>query len=198
MVTVPTAADFLQILDNFLPTGQAWPRQSNSVQTALLMAFSDAQALVAGREANLLIDAFPATTVELLPEWEASLGLPDPCLGPNPTLAQRQQAVVARLVANGGQSIPYFEQFSANLGYPDTTFTEFAPWRCGDRCGLPLYGVPWVYALQVNSPSLQIHYFRTGINVAGDPLAWWDNNALICELKRVAPAHVYLIFAFAP
>ncbi|WP_197520275.1 putative phage tail protein, partial [Paraburkholderia tropica] len=44
----------------------------------------------------LLIDSFPPTAYELLPEWESTLGLPDPCAGEAPTIPQRQAQVLAR------------------------------------------------------------------------------------------------------
>jgi uncharacterized protein YmfQ (DUF2313 family) len=58
------------------------------------------------RAGQLIPDAFPCSTVELLPEWEATLGLPDPCVQPPlTTLQQRQAAVCAKLVARG---VPFF------------------------------------------------------------------------------------------
>ena len=86
------------------------------------------------RSRNLVVDAFPATTVELLPEWENTLGLPDPCAGPSPTLGQRIAQVVARLTDSGGQSVAYFVELARRLGY-DITVTQYAPSRFGRRFG---------------------------------------------------------------
>lgn len=195
-MTCFSADDFLQLLQNLFPPGIAFPRAPDTVQTDFLKALSDVQGATAERQCNLLVDAFPATTVELLPEWEASLGLPDPCWGPDVTLEQRQAAVLARLLADGGQSIPYFIQFCTNLGFPGTTFKEFNAFRCGMYVGQPLYGIDWNYALQVNNPTLKAYYFQTGIDTTGTPLSWWTDSALICELRRVLPGHVVVIFNF--
>ena len=71
-------ADFLAALQAYLPTGPAWPRDPDTIVTQILSGIARAQARLHARENQLLIDLFPATTVELLPEWEASVGLPDP------------------------------------------------------------------------------------------------------------------------
>lgn len=188
--------DYLILLQNLLPEGPAFPRDPSSVQTALLSALAQAQSDNQAIEANLLIDAFPSTTVQLLPEWEESLGLPDPCLGDNPTLQQRQNSVVTRIIAAGGQSIPYLESVCASLGYPGITFTEFTPYTVGMPVGGPIYGTAWAYALQINNYEFPVEYFLVGRDTAGEPLATWGNSVLVCELRRVAPAHVVLIFAY--
>jgi uncharacterized protein YmfQ (DUF2313 family) len=51
----------------------------------VLSGFTPAFERLTARANNLLIDAFPGSTYELLPEWEATLGLPDPCAGEAPT-----------------------------------------------------------------------------------------------------------------
>jgi uncharacterized protein YmfQ (DUF2313 family) len=138
---------------------------------------------------------FPATTVQLLPEWQLSLGLPDPCAGSDPTLQQEQQQILARFIAGGGQSADYYIQFAATLGYT-ITITEFAPFRAGiNAAGQPVNGEAWAWAWEINGPTIQLEYFTVGSSSVGMPLASAvGGNALECELSRLSPAHTVLIF----
>ncbi|MBW9336188.1 DUF2313 domain-containing protein [Herbaspirillum sp. RU 5E] len=191
-----TKQDFLNALQGLLPSGLVWPREQGSVLADTLSGLAPTFVRHAARAANLLIDANPATTVELLPEWEATLGLPDPCAGGSPTLQQRRQQVVARFANSGGQSIPYFINFAFDLGYTVQT-KEFAPFRCGQSCaGDPVGGEEWSYTWAVIAPVVSPVYFRTGQSTAGEPLAAWQNTVLECELKRIKPAHTLLQFIY--
>ncbi len=187
--------DYLEALQNLLPQGAAWPRDPDSVMTATLQGFADSQSTTQGREANLLIDAFPSTTVELITEWEQSLG-PDPCLGLAPTLQQRQLSIVARLIGGGGQNIAYLESVAAALGFPGVTISEYAAYRCGMDFGLPMYSEAWAYALLIQNFVFPIQYFKFGANTCGEPFAVWGTSVLICELRRLMPGHMILLFQF--
>jgi uncharacterized protein YmfQ (DUF2313 family) len=175
-------ADFLAGMQALLPTGPAWPRDPDAVVTQVLAALVPLYTANAAAASGLLADAFPVSPVNLLPEWQATLGLPDPCAGQNPTLQAEQEQVATRFVATGGQSIPYFVSVAATLGFP-ITITQFRPFRFGDSFGQLLYGEPWAFAWQVNAPPL-------GNGSSG-------NNVLVCELQRIAPAHTVPIFQFA-
>jgi uncharacterized protein YmfQ (DUF2313 family) len=145
---------------------------------------------------ELLVDAFPATVGPLLPEWESSLGLPDPCTGQLPSSEQRRARVLARFVASGGQSAAYFVGYAAALGYR-VTVTNFAPFRCGaSACGHPLGGPAWAHTWRITAPITTITPFRCGASAAGDPLASWGNALLECELSPLAPAHGIVQFAY--
>src|SRR5262249_58307300 len=104
-----TEDDFLQSLQNYLPPGPAWSRDASAVLgTAFLRGVALGYARAHGRQRYLLTDAFPATTDELLPEWEATCGLPDPCLGDDPLPSARRRQLLARLTDPGGQSIQHY------------------------------------------------------------------------------------------
>lgn len=187
--------DFLGALQALLPRGPIWPRDQDAVQTQTLRSLAPTFTRLVARAAHLLDDAFPVQPVELLPEWEATLGLPDPCAGPSPTLQVRQQQVAARFAAGGGQSIPYITQFAASLGYA-ITITEFTTWKFGMAFGQPLQAEAWAHAWQVNAPGFTLRQFSFGRDAFGDPFAAWDNNVLQCELQRIAPAHTMVIFSY--
>ncbi len=116
-------------LDKFLaalPNGPAWNKEPGSAMYQALASLMGTYVRVAEAAGNMIVDSFPATTVNLLNEWQWSTGLPDPCLGQAPTLLQEQGQIVARLISNGGQSLAYFESLVNALGY-QCSITTFRP-----------------------------------------------------------------------
>ena len=188
-------ADFLAAFQALFPTGPVWPRDADAAQTQTLLSLVKGYTRQAARAANLLVDAFPVAPVELLPEWELTLGLPDPCAGPAPSLEIAQQQVAARFIGAGGQSVAYYTAVAAALGYA-ITITQYTAYTVGMPVGLGLTGTAWANAWTVNAPSFSIQSFRVGHNAAGDPLASWGNTVLQCELQRLAPAHTVLLFKY--
>jgi len=179
------------------PAGTAWPQDPDATQTAVETALARTPARLDARATYLLTDAFPADAYELLPEWEATLGLPDPCAGPAPTIQQRQAQVLARLTATGGQSIPYFIAFAAALGF-EVTVTEYAVARADFMLADdPVNGDAWAYAWTINAPAGATFEFAADISAADEPLAAWGNAVLECEIARYAPAETVPLFAYA-
>ncbi len=212
-------SDIAGAMRRLLPRGRAWPRDNDSTQWEVLQGLAPTYQRLAARDVNLLTDSFPLTTVELLPEWEASLGLPDPCAGPSPTIQQRRAQVVARFAGNGGQAAAYFIEYAANLGYT-IGVQNFAPFRVGFNCaGQPLYGeaptnyfragigragdplafwgYSWAYVWAITAPLNQEVFFRTGVSAVGEPLATWGNAVLECEMNAIKPAHMILLFEYS-
>lgn len=190
------ASDFLSATQALMPRGRAWPKDPTSVQALVMAGLAPTWVRHTQSNNNLLVDAFPATAVQLLPEWESALGLPDPCAGESPTLSGRQAQVVARLTNSGGQSVPYFTVYAAALGYT-VTVTEYTPFRMGQqRMGCQLGTQDWAFTWQINAPAQTITYFRMGQSYMGESLASWGNAVLECELTALKPAHTILNFAY--
>lgn len=189
------AGDFLQAFMSLLPRGRVWSRDASSVQSRALLGMVMVYEYSTARANQLLVDAFPGSTYELLPEWELTLGLPDPCAGPAPTIQARRAQVVARLIATGGQSIPYFTGLAKSLGY-EVTIRQFMPSRFGKRFGTPFGGASWAHAWQVEAPSFSVQRLHFGDSFGG-PFSYWTNNVLQCELLAAKPAHTVLNFSYS-
>ncbi|MDR5857247.1 DUF2313 domain-containing protein [Caballeronia sp. LZ062] len=191
------AADFLSAMQALLPRGRVWPRDPDTVQAKVLSGLAPSYERQTARANYLLVDAFPPTTYELLPEWEATLGLPDPCAGTAPTIPARRAQVIARLTALGGASIPQLTAFAASLGYT-VTITQYTQARAGMlKAGQPVNGYDWNFAWKITAPLNTIVRAVAGGMAAGDPLASWGNKVLECEIRAVMPAHTIPIFAYA-
>lgn len=192
-----TSSDYLVQLQALLPQGPAWPREVDAALTQLLAAWAEELARVDGRAADLVEEADPRTTAELLADWERVAGLPDPCvaaLAGTQTTAQRRAALVAKLTTIGGQCAAYYIALAASLGYT-ISVTEFDLHDVEDNVEYPLTGTPWQFAWQVNAAEDTIGVLAVTDTVE-DPLAWWGNELLECVISRLKPAHTHVLFAY--
>ncbi|GAN91777.1 bacteriophage tail protein [Gluconobacter frateurii M-2] len=188
------SGDFQAALLRLLPTGPIWSRSFGSLPSILTKIWGATFARNSSRAAQLLVEAFPSSTTELLTEWESTLGLPDPCAGLSPTIEQRRTQLVARLTDGGGSSPQYYIQFATALGF-DISITEFAPGRFGRKFGRKFGGRDWAYAWQVNIPAFTIYHRRFG-DPFGEPFANWGATVIQCELLSRKPAHTILTFNY--
>jgi uncharacterized protein YmfQ (DUF2313 family) len=174
-----TLTDYKNQLIALLPGGLIWPVVGVvSVFTALLEVFASEQQKLEFAYNNLINNLMPDTTVELVAEWEAVAGLPNPCTGPLTTLQERVNAIIARLSIVGGLS----EQFYIDLAM-----------RFGFAITITILGAN---QMQVNAPVLTATYFRAGVSRAGDPVATSGNALLQCVINKTKPAHVAVTYNF--
>lgn len=189
---------YLQQLQQLLPSGSAWPRDVGSALTKLLSAIAEEMARIDGRALQLIDEADPRTTVDMLGDWERVAGLPDNCSG---LLADSQQGrrneLVSKLVGRGGQSRAYFIELAKAFGF-DITIEEFRPFRAGSRAGDPLSNGDWRFTWRVRAPAVTVRRFRAGQSAAGELLASWGNAGLECRIRKFAPSHTGVLFAYGP
>ena len=188
------AQTYLQALQQLLPPGAVWPREDGAVLTGLLGAFAEGAARIDRRMDDLLEESDPRSALEMLPDWETFVGLPDLCVGMPETLAQRRAAVVARLTARGGNSRAYFINLAKALGF-EITITEYGPFTCESGCDDPLGDEDWRFVWQVNAPATTFFEF-TCESPCDEPLRAWGNAALECAITRRKPAHTTVVFRY--
>jgi uncharacterized protein YmfQ (DUF2313 family) len=153
--------DYAEIFAGALPTGPAWPRDPDSIPMRIVDGLMRTWGDVDGRIDDLLTrESDPRFTFEMLPDWEAALGLPDPCLTEPETIPDRRTAVVNRLTIEGGQSRAFFIGAAAAIGYTISIY-EYLPVVSGiTRCGETR-----------PDGTLTLDYFRCGVSRCGlDPL----------------------------
>lgn len=192
-----TAADYREQFQSLLPPGPAWPRDTDVYTTRLFAGLAEEFTRVDYRAQQLIEEADPRTTFELLPDWERAAGLPDGCVSSSGTelsTAQRRDALVGRLTMLGAQSPAYFVALAASLGYA-ITITEFEEHSVESSVEDYLYGPEWVHAWQVNGVENTI-VEKTVEDSVDDPLASWTNVILECVLRRFKPAHSILLFNY--
>ena len=194
-----TADDYREQLKALLPPGRALPREPGTTLEQLLDAMAQELARIDGRADQLVDEALPNTTLELLPDWERVAGLPDECSGTlQPTIQGRRNDLVARLTNAGGQSPAYFIAMAAALGFV-VTITEFRPLRAGlSHAGDAISNGDWAFTWRINGPLTTVTYFRASTATVGEPLASWGNATFECRMGHLKPAHTILQFAYGP
>lgn len=145
-----TVNDYVRAIQQLLPTGPAWPRDSSAVLTQFLGGLAPSFNRSNADAIQLLADAFPATVDDFLPEWAATLNY-ERIYGAGGSLAAQRQEVVAVLTDSGGQSIPYLVAYALTLGYT-ITIEQQAPYNVTKPVNAPLAGDAFAFAFQVNVP----------------------------------------------
>jgi uncharacterized protein YmfQ (DUF2313 family) len=190
--------DYLWQFQRLLPRGRIWHRGWGTVQAEDILTLLPQTVRLNQRAIDVLRETFPCSTLELLPEWEASLGLPDPCIGPLDTTQERQAAVCLKFTARGGQSADYFIRLAASIGYT-ITITTFRPFYASEgRVDEPLYDEQWAYVWQVNvvMGANTLVYFRVDESRVDEPLLAFGSALLECVLNAAKPAHSEIIFSY--
>lgn len=190
-----TPEAYQSLLMALLPQGAAWPRDPDTTLSRVLLALADGLARAQARTDNLVIEADPRMTLELLPDWERAFGLPDPCAGAG-TLQERRAWLVLRMTMIGGQSRAFFIGLAALLGYT-ITIREHQPFQAGrSHAGDPCENEPWRFVWEVHETHVAEWFFRAGQSAAGDPLVDRPTGILECLFTRLKPAHTNVIFTY--
>lgn len=107
-----------QALANFLPNGELF--LAKNVNDSIYRMFLRGLAHV-GMDAQSYLRLFDrevdiTRTVELLEEWEATVGIPDDCFDTNTTIEIRRQQVLIKLAALGVQTEQDFKDLALLFG----------------------------------------------------------------------------------
>jgi uncharacterized protein YmfQ (DUF2313 family) len=212
-----TAQDFCDTMADLLPVGVVWPRDPDTDLIRTFSGLAVEYSRLHQRDCDLLTESYPGTCLETIWDWERICGLPDPCMDPPPRMLQdRRNAILAKLQARGGQDRQYYIDLAAIYGYT-ITITEYRPLIAGvGAAGDPVYhqspGVnldqwvqadnrarDWWFCWRVDySPPIVITWFRAGQSTAGEPLADWQTDALMCLIEATKPAHTFVIYNAVP
>lgn len=173
---------YLAQLQALMPPGAAWTREAHANLTRLLSAIAEEFARVDTRAEELLAEADPYTTSELLPDWERVFDLPDLCLyAVSQTVSQRRLALVSKMSLVDDLTKQFFIDLAASIGYTITIDEN-------------VDGSPFTW--RVNSSGVSIADFTVGASVVGGPLRSWGNDVLECTIRGFQPAHTKVLFAY--
>jgi len=172
-------ADYLRAAQDLLPWGVVWSREAGSVMTRFWSAVAAECARIDAAICRLFNEADPRTSLDLLPDWERVVGIPDDCLTRPADLAARRRLVVAKLTMQGGQSIPWFTELAGLLGF-QIDIQEQHPLTAG--CGgvnAPVGGCPfwWIVHVRCQEPGS-------------------SRAELECLIRRFKPAHSKVSFVY--
>ena len=195
---------YKKLLRKLFPSGAAW--QSKFLESSELKKLINSLAIEPCRIEDagwaFLNDVYPDTTVDLLPDWERLLRLPDECdLETEKTIEERQQRVLQVLTSRGGQSPNFYinlaQQFGFDIGVIDVI--DHTPFRAGiARAGERLTNGDWLYTFTIEVPADAggLTRFRASQSTVGDRLLNASNPTLECLIQKHKPAHTIALFAF--
>lgn len=162
---------YLVSLRALLPPGKAFNRRDGSTLTKFLRGLSYEAFRTERRGRDLLDEADPRTTRELLPTWEALVGLPD-CAPLASTSVGRRASVVAKLTSNAAPTPERFRQIAAQYGATILLVERpLAGFTCVSPCNAALHAGQSVFVWDVFGP---------------------DDPNLICALEREVPPHTLM------
>ncbi|AEI76559.1 phage protein [Cupriavidus necator N-1] len=215
-----TVTHYRQQLLRLLPQGPAWPQDEGDLAVRVLNALALTYLSVHKAAEQLHEESDPRATSALLDDWERNYGLPDLCLTPPVSVADRRARLVRKVVWGGGQSRAFFLGFLSSLGYPIepgdpsgaamdldfvnqsyrtdgyVTITEFRPFRANSKCNAALNQGGWRYAWRVNVPSTATVRAMTAAARCNEPLGSWGDPGLYCLLAQHKPAHTVLYISY--
>lgn len=150
------------------------------------------------RGIDLIREVDPRTTLELLTDWETTVGLPDECSAEATTISARRQLVLQRLTSRGGLSAQDYIDIAAAFGIEaDIEIDSALPAYCGTAvCGDRMYDLDWWFYFVVRSSDFLVNWARCGQAVCGDRIRTFGNDPLECTIKKLKPAHTDVIFEF--
>ena len=190
--------DYVHQLLALQPPGAALPRDPEAVWPRILGALAEGHAAIERRAGDLIREADPRETLELLPDFEHMLGLPDDCSAAAETLQERRAAVEIKLKDIGRQDLPYYCELAESLGY-EITINEPRPFIAGfSRCGDLLNGgheVRFEWEVYVKGPRVTL--FRAGESAPPDRLGSIRRATdLECRIRQNIQSHTEVFFFY--
>ena len=183
-------------LHALLPAGRAWPEEAGTTLDALVRAITDELADVDLSDARLLDEVRPDTTVDLLPDWERVLGLPDSCSQLGSNLAIRRASLLAKLIAQPTMNPSAYETVAEEFGIT-ITVAEHDQTRAAADSMLNTGGGRWRHVWWIEIPtSGDIQEFTTLSDVTEALRTIERNTELECRLGKAAPAHTELFVEY--
>lgn len=194
-----TAAEWLDTTIGLLPRGDfVWTRDPTTNLNKILAVLASERGEVYDRATQLLdTESFPTEAVELLPEWERALGLPDPCRAAPGSLAERWAEVADVFFGDHEPTPENMVAWAERAGW-NIEIREQRDFVAGVSMACDAVGendFTWIVTVldQVRT------YFHAGDSTSGDALwNWPDITTLECVLRRANPGHLKLNIVVPP
>lgn len=173
---------YTELLIRLQPPGLALPTDPDSNWVRLLSALGLELERLDSRLSLLQTElTVGANSQEMLDDWEAALGLPDPCAPAPKEASLRRARIRSKLSSSGGQNQAYFLEVLSQLGYV-ASITELTPFEMGQKgMGDPVGGGEWANTWEVAVPG----------RVLSDV-----QQLLMCVINQIKPAHTAVTYSF--
>ena len=196
MATLVDREAYVEQLEAMLPKGRAWPRGRGTVLHALIQGLATQLHDIDTDATGLLTEIRPSTTVNLLPDWERVMGLPDECSNLGSTIQERRAAVLTKLVSRLGMSAEDYKAIGRTFGV-EIEVEELDQARAEAIAGLDTSNGKWRFVWWIRIPTTaDIQYFDTLSDVLTPLRSVVRNQELECRLRKAAPAHTHLVLSY--
>ncbi|WP_281544658.1 putative phage tail protein [Grimontia sp. SpTr1] len=183
---------WLDVLQQLMPQGIAWPRDMDANQTRLLRALATSLADIDALTDALQQETTPEQSHLLLSEYEQYLGLPE-CAEKEQTISSRRAAAESKDRLKGVQSAFHIEEIAARSGFNIKVREQF-PHHCLRDCNTPIYPERYRHVLDIDvftSPSARF----TCLDTILTPLNSGESSPE-CLLNRYRLAGKYYDFFY--
>ncbi|MDA1379763.1 DUF2313 domain-containing protein [Plesiomonas shigelloides subsp. oncorhynchi] len=179
-------------LQQQMPRGRAWPYDPDSDLTKYRIGFAKRLADLELSADQLLLEMRPETTVELLPEWEQYLGLPE--CGATVQNFEMRRGQLWRSTTVRGLQTWMIETIAAALGFT-VKLSEQWPHHVLRSVNYPIYPESTRFILRVDVYDQPEEGFTVLDNVI-TPLRCNAPLVLECVLNRMKAAGFYYDFNY--
>lgn len=183
-------------LQALLPPGVAWSRDPERVLTKLLNGFAGVFGAIDSRIDHLLSESDPRTSLEMLPEWENAVGLPDPCLGLAPSDVARRERLLSGLIPPDSSSRIDMSILASSLGYEGCYVIEPTFFRTNSNCNDSCYSENWAFTWILAVPIAATVRLFTTTSTCRESLASWQHELLECVFRDISPIHTTVLFSY--
>ncbi|MEM7523612.1 MAG: putative phage tail protein [Pseudomonadota bacterium] len=191
--TAPSQDETARQLADHLPTGRLWARKhrEGSKINGLIRGCATAFNRVQQQIETLANEFHVPLSVDLLPEWEASVGLPDECLRDLETLAERREAVIQRL-----RKVPIVTREEYRTLLEELTGLEI---RVIPGAQIEVFPLEFPITFSGTSARFKLYIEfpekRTGFRYDFPvPFGGFRSDIAECVLKRISPSNVFIYF----
>jgi uncharacterized protein YmfQ (DUF2313 family) len=192
-----TEDEWTRMLLDLLPRGVVWPREPDTTLMRFWSAVAIEPTRIQARDCDLLAESYPCGAVELLPDWEAAVGLPNECTeGVSWTTAERQALVCAWLGMQGGQSAAFYIWLADLFGYTITVIEHFPDVAGQAQAGCAhIGGCPFWWEV-IDAGGTTMTPPQAGCTAAGEPPCGSGASILECLITLFKPAHTTVTFRY--
>ena len=179
-----------RVIGDFLPQGRAWDRKSHPESNIYKTLYALAVVYLQNQDAIrwLSEEGDIYTSTDLLSTWERSVGLPDECLSNDDDINSRRGAVVSRI-----RKVPYvdLQQIEELVQF---FFPAFSVRLQAGAEAVPVPTKEDRFTLVVNLGLIEGEQFEYTFEHSFT--ASTSTNNIICFLRKILPANVYIKISF--
>lgn len=180
-----------------LPPGLPFDVDAQPELSELVTKMAAELAAVHWLEESIVAETDPRDAFFLLPEWEASFGLPDECSAGSQILQERRAAVYAKISDLGGARRIRYLKLLADLGINNANIERFDLHTCEHTCEYEVRDdVQWRHTWRVHLPDAIKIQESTCESSCEEALRTWGNTMAECVISRENAAISNVLFAY--